>query len=155
PLSTNTANAMSPCQPITQACACAGLLSYSAVPVFAYTGPPGTPINEVAVPAATTSRIIDRSAATASGFSGGPAGGDAPGAGSTSVGGSHDPCAIAAAALARLAALTKVWPWPKAAAADSTGDALVATDPVNASVPRRHGTPMPTEAAAFASPSVP
>ena len=62
PFSTNTANAMSPCQPMNQAWVCAGSLSYSAVPVLPCTGPPGTSAQRRRrCPSVTTSRIIVRS----------------------------------------------------------------------------------------------
>src|SRR4051794_36896579 len=62
---------------------------------------------------------------------------------------------MAAAAPARAAGDTWVLPWPNAAAACSAGSAPVATEPLNTSVPRSHGTPMPTVLAVAASPSGP
>src|SRR5262245_14347481 len=157
---------MSPCQPIVHACVLAGLLSNSAVPVFTCTGAPGTSPSAVAVPDVTTSRIIARRAATdsalsalpsAGGLPAGPAGGAGAPEGSSgkSLGCFHEPRATAAAAAPRLTGLTNVWPCPNAAAAASTLDTFVGTDPVNAGVPRFHVVPMPTVAPALLSPSPP
>src|ERR1700755_1820797 len=89
---------------------CAGLLSYSAVPVFAITGPPGTPASPVAVPAVTTSRIIWCSESTEVALSALPSAGtglaDGPGLGEGAPGGMvvnstgcfHEPRATAATA---------------------------------------------------------
>ena len=85
PFSTNTANATSPCQPTNHECVCAGLLSYSAVPVLPYTGPPGASRSAVAVPRVTTSRIMSFSACTEVAFSSGPRTARPAGAGSSST----------------------------------------------------------------------
>jgi hypothetical protein len=111
---------------------------------------------DLAVPSVTTSRIICFSAASESGLSWGPGAAGCAGAGSViSLGCCHWPRATAAAAPASATGDTSVLPWPKAAAACSAGSAPVATLPLNAGVPRSHGTPIPTVFAVAASPSGP
>ena len=133
----------------------AGLSLNSAVPVFTWTAAPGTSPSAVAVPAVTTSRIMARRAATDSALSAVPSAGGLPagptagaGAPSGSVGRSlgctQEPRATAAAAAPRQTGLTSVLPCPKAAAAASTVDAFVATEPVKTSAPRFQVVPMPS-----------
>src|SRR6185437_5330000 len=140
---------------MNQECVCAGLLSYSAVPVFPRRSP-GRFLSWLAVPEVTTSRIIWRSASSEAGWIAGPSAATLVGAGSlTSAGCFHWPRAIAPAAPASPTGETSVVPWPNAAAACSAAEPLAETLPVNTPAPRSHGTPMPTVAAVLASPSGP
>src|SRR5712692_6802485 len=92
-----------------------------------------------------------RRVATEAGGSLGPSGGRVGPAPRTSCGACQRPRAIAAATFASASGLTSMRPWPKAAAASSTGLVGTGTAPVKAGWPSFRLRPMPSERAAAGS----
>ena len=123
-------------------------MPYSAVPVLACTGGPGTSSRASALPSVTTARMSSRTVAAAAASTGGGTGAGSGAGWVMSRGASQAPRAMVAAACAMAAGLASTRPWPMVAAASSTAEDSAGTSPVATGVPTDHSAPMPTLAAA-------